>query len=561
MDGILVASGPLWGPAWHPLPVFRAFGLTTAMGDETYRGIAAPMHLVELIDLLDQIITMELHVAFWSAWPPLVEEDKQQGAPGAAGLSGDTVVDPERPQRPDQNRTTDGKIVEPGKFYSVPAGRTWRYLTLPAESTVHLERLYTKATALIDLIGIPSVLRGQAGGQAGYAIAQLMIAARSLYGPVVENFCAQVATQIQYLWWQVWKRFPEGVPVYYQGDAARGKKKGWRTLRPQDVAPDGRGASQGTPFLACAVEADPLLPVDEAQLEMRGIQAQQAGAVDMLTMRERYFKDPAPERTEARVLADKINTHPLVQESMALRGAVRQGALTPEMALSWMEAQFKVTTAMAFDQLLAIGAFTEEEAARMLLQLEQAKAMGQQQGLPGMAGPMNAPGVPAPPGMPGAPPAGVPPPGGSPTPMGVPGGVPGMEAVPAGPGRAAAPRGAPGWPCPCRAGARFPARPRRRPGCPPWPACPRWPRCPAPRPPWGRCRGRPGAGPSCPPARRSSRAWAAGAPWPPARGWRPPTGRRPGRRARPSRPWPASAPRGPACPSSRRCPGRRRRGR
>ncbi|HET9557511.1 MAG TPA: hypothetical protein VFS70_10260, partial [Actinomycetota bacterium] len=434
VDGILVAAGPLWGPPWHPLPVFRAYGLTTAMGDETYRGIAAPMHLVELIDLLDQIITMELHVASWSSWPPILEEDKAQGAPGAAGLSGDMVVDPERAQRPDQNRTTDGKVVEPGKFYSVPAGRTWRYLVLPPESTVHLERLYTKATALVDLIGIPSVLRGQGGGgQAGYAIAQLMIAARSLYGPVVENFCAQVATQIQYLWWQIWKRFPEGVPVYYQGDAARGKKKGWRTLRPQDIAPDGKGAGQGTPFLACAVEADPLLPVDEAQLEMRGIQAQQAGAVDMLTMRERYFKDPAPERTEARVLADKINTHPLVQESMALRGAVRQGALTPEMALSWMESQFKVTTAMAFDQLLAIGAFSEEEAARLLLQLEQAKAMGQAQGLPGQAGPMNAPGVPPPAGMPGAPPGGMPPPGGTPMPMGVPGGVPGMEAVPMGP--------------------------------------------------------------------------------------------------------------------------------
>jgi len=485
VDGVLVASGPLWGPSWHPLPLFRAFGLTTAMGDETYRGIAAPMHLVELIDLLDQIITMELHVAFWSAWPPLVEEDKAQGAPGAAGLSGDTVLDPERAQRPDQNRTTDGKVVEPGKFYSVPSGRTWRYLVLPAESTAHLERLYTKATALIDLIGIPSVMRGQGGGgQAGYAVAQLMIAARSLYGPVVENFCAQVATQIQYLWWQVWKRFPEGVPVYYQGDAARGRKKGWRTLTPRDIAPDGKGAGQGTPFLACAVEADPLLPVDEAQLEMRGIQAQQAGAVDMLTMRERYFKDPAPERTEARVLADKINTHPLVQESMALRGAVRQGALTPEMALSWLESQFKVTTQMAFDQLLAIGAFDEEEAARLLVQMEQAKLQGQAGGVPGMPpGGMAGPGVPAPPGMPAA--GGVPPtPGGPP-------GMPGMGGPPP-PGMPSpmpmgAPMmpGAPGNALPMQAGGPIPGTPAPPPGVPALPGMPPVVSMPGAAPPMG----------------------------------------------------------------------------
>jgi len=461
VDGLCVASGPLWGPGWHPLPIFRAYGLTTAMGDPTYTGIAAPMHLIELIDLLDQIITMELHVSFWSSFPPLIEEDKQGGAPGAAGLSGDTVVDPERVQRPDQNRSTDGKVIQPGGFYSVPPGRTWRYLTMPAESTAHLERLYTKATALIDLIGIPSVLRGQGGGgQAGYAIAQLMIAARSLYGPVVENYCAQVATAIQYLWWQVWRRFPEGVPVYYQGDAATGRKKGWRTLTPKDIAPDAKGNGTGTPFLACSVEADPLLPVDEAQLEMRGVQAQQAGAVDMLTMRERYFNDPAPERTEARVLADKINTHPLVQESMALRGAVRQGALTPEMALSWLESKFGVTTQMAFDQLLAIGAFDDTEAARLLIQLEQAKLQGQQQGLPGMPGPMT---------MPGAAPA---PPTGTPMPMGVPGGVEGLGAVPSGPPGGAPPPGAPGAALPMQAGGPLPGTPAPPPGVPALPGMP-----------------------------------------------------------------------------------------
>ena len=428
VDGVCVAAGPLLGPHWHPLPVFRAFGLSTSMGDPTYTGVASPMHLIELIDLLDQIITMELHVAFWSSFPPLVEEDKSQGSPGAAGMSGDTVVDPERGQRPDQNRSLDGKVIEPGRFYSVPAGRTWRYLVLPAESTAHLERLYAKASALVDLIGIPSVFRGQGGGgQAGYAIAQLMIAARSLYGPVIENFTAQVAVCVQYLWWQVWRRFPEGVPVYYPGAPRMGRKKGWKVLTPKDVAPDAKDAGMGTPFLACGVKADPLLPVDEAQLEMRGVQAQQAGAVDMLTMRERYFNDPAPERTEARVLADKINTHPLVQECLALRGAVRQGVVTPEMALAWLEAKFGIPTQMAFDQLLQIGTFTEEEALRLQLDVQAKAQQAQMQqamqagGMPpGMPGPGGAP--PVPPGAPGVPPPGAGAPPGLPAPA--PGGAP-----------------------------------------------------------------------------------------------------------------------------------------
>jgi len=519
VDGVLVASGPLWGPSWHPLPVFRAYGLTTAMGDETYRGVAAPMHLVELIDLLDQIVTMELHISFWSAWPPLVEEDKTTGAPGAAGLSGDTVIDPERAQRPDQNRTTDGKLIEPGRFYSVPPGRTWHYLTMPPESTAHIERLYTKATALIDLIGIPSVLRGQGGGgQAGYAIAQLMIAARSLYGPVVENFCAQVATCVQYTWWQVWRRFPEGVPVYFQGDAATGKKKGWRTLRPQDVAPDGKGAGEGTPFLACSVEADPLLPVDEAQLEMRGIQAQQAGAVDMLTMRERYFKDPAPERTEARVLADKINTHPLVQESMALRGAVRQGALTPEMALSWLQGQFHVTTQMAFDQLLQIGAFTEEEAARLLLQMEQAKMQGAAGpgGPPGLPGAQPPPGAPPPPHGVGMPMGAAPIAGGNPLalgPGGPPGGPPGATppgGPPGPPGGAPQPPGGPGNALPMQGGGAIPGTPAPPPGVPALPGLPPVASLPGAAPPMGPMQGPQGGGSYVPPGAAFQQGFAGG---------------------------------------------------
>ncbi|MGH2371396.1 MAG: hypothetical protein ACRDI2_24755, partial [Chloroflexota bacterium] len=402
VDGVLVDGGPLLGPAWHPLPVFRAYGLSTAMGDETYTGVAAPMHLLELIDLLDQIITMELHISFWSAFPPLLEEDKTSGGPGATGLSGDLLADPEQIQQPARGRTQDIRVIEPGRFYSVPPGRQWRYLVMPPEATVHLERLYTKATALIDLIGIPSVFRGNSGsGQAGYAIAQLMIAAKSLYDPVIENSTACVATAAQYLMWQVWKRFPEGVPLRYGGDAARGRLKGWRTLTPTDIAPDASGAGKGSPFLACSVTADPLLPVDEAQLEQRGINALSAGAVDVLTMREKYFSDPAPERTEARVIADKINAHPLVVETMVLRGAVRQGTLLPEMALGWLQKQFGVSMDLAFEQLQSVGAFSDEEAARLALQMQLQQQRQAEQaamsagGMPGIAG---VPSVPQAPG-------------------------------------------------------------------------------------------------------------------------------------------------------------------
>ena len=437
------------------------------------------MHLVELIDLLDQIITMELHVAFWSAWPPLVEEDKTQGAPGAAGLSGDTVVDPERAQRPDQNRTTDGKIVEPGKFYSVPAGRTWRYLVLPAESTAHLERLYTKATALIDLIGIPSVMRGQGGGgQAGYAIAQLMIAARSLYGPVVENFCAQVATQTQYLWWQVWKRFPEGVPVYYQGDAARGRKKGWRTLTPKDIAPDGKGAGQGTPFLACAVEADPLLPGrrgparDAGHAGPAGGRRRHADHAGALLQRPGAGAHRGPgARRQDQHASTRPGVHGPARGGPAGGPDAGDGFVLARIAVQGDDARWRSTNCSPS------APSTRRRRRRLLVQMEQAKLQGQQGPAPGMPpGGMPTPGVPPPAGMPGMPgPHGRPqrPAHGAPTRRG----ADARAALPM-------PPGAPGNALPMQGAGRSPARPAP-PGVPALPGMPMVAQMPGAAPPMG----------------------------------------------------------------------------
>ncbi|HYE58550.1 MAG TPA: hypothetical protein VD948_08595 [Rhodothermales bacterium] len=395
VDGVAVDGGYLPGPAWHPLPVFRAYGLSTAMADPTYQGIPAPMHLIELIALLDQIITIELHISMFSGFPIMVEEDKSAGGTGATGLPDDTLNDPERVQRPGNQGSKESTTIEPGMYKKMPAGRTVRWMPLPAEATVHLERLYAHARELVDLVGIPSVFRGQGGGgQAGYAIAQLNIAARSLYDPVVANATATAATSVSYLWWQVWRRFSDGVPVYYGGDKAKGKQKGWKTLLPSDIAPDAKGAGKGTPFLACTVKADPLLPTDEAAQEQRGILALQAGVADMLTVREKYFADEAPERTEARRFADRIMENKVTQATETYRALVRAGRLLPKMAIYTMAAELGVDPQLAYEQLVARDAFTSEQL--VALQQEQAQVQAQiaamqPQGGMGLVGPDGMP--------------------------------------------------------------------------------------------------------------------------------------------------------------------------
>ncbi len=375
VDGVLVDYGPLWGPPEHPLPIFSTPGLSTAIPDPNYTGIPALMHLIELSDLLDQIFTMEMHIAFWSAFPPVLEEDKTSGGGGATGLPGTIDIDPEAAQRPGSNASTPGggiKYLEPGKFYTVPTGKTWRYFTMPQEATIHLEKLYTKARELFDLLGVPGVFRGAGGpSQAGYAISQLMIAAKSLFDPLIDNASTTVGRAVKYLWWQVWKRFPEGVPVYVGGDGDR--THGWITLTPTDIAPDcPKGqAGKGIPFLQCTVRADPLLPQDEFQLEQRGINAVAAGMLDEDTAREKYFQDPSPEKTAARIIADKIAHHPVTVANEVYRGLVRSGSLLPVLAVFMYAKGLGVDPAMSLQQLSATGALNPQQSDQAQQVLDQ----------------------------------------------------------------------------------------------------------------------------------------------------------------------------------------------
>lgn len=417
VDGVLVDWGPLWGPDWHPLPVFVSPALTTGIPDPNFEGLPVAFHLLELADLLDQILTMELHVAFWSAFPPIIEEDQTSGGPLAAGLPGDTAIDPEAVQRPNQESAKEQVTIEPGRYYRMKAGRTVRYLVMPPEATAHLERLYTKARELFDLLGVPGVFRGAGNeGQAGYAIAQLMIAAKSLYDPIVDNATTTVATAVKYLWWQVWRRFREGVPAHVGGEPRKDKRAGWLWLTPDDVAPGSDGPGEGVPFLQCSVKADPLLPTDEAQLELRGIRAVEAGMIDEDTAREKYFGDVAPEKTAARILGDKTLKHPLIDLPLVYRNAVRMGLLMPELAVAAMAKDLGVDAAMAFQQLSNLGTFSPQQQQAVQGLLAQQAALAPPGAGPGAGGPqpipgVNEPGLPQGPGLPEvAPPAPAAPP-------------------------------------------------------------------------------------------------------------------------------------------------------
>ena len=416
VDGVVVAADLLWGPAWHPLPLFTPLGLTTALQDPNYRGVSALFTLIDLADCLDEILTMERHVAYWSAWPPLIERDLS-GSGGATGLPAQTLVDPEAVQRPDAAGAKDRRTIEPAGFYSLPPGKTWEWLVLPAEATSHIERLKADVQGYLDLLGVPAALRGGApAGESGYHAALVQVAARVVYDPIVENVTLAAQQSVQYMVWQIWKRFPEGVAAQASSGAPPLGRRGPRrisraavTVHPRDIAPEWESpANPGVPVLDCTVIADPLLPIDEMQLEQRGINAVQAGMIDEDTAREKYFGDPAPERTAARIIADSALKLPIVVESLAIRAAVRQGVLLPELAPLYLAARVGIPAELAMQQLAQIGAAPAGAGASDAEAQQDAMAQAQA----GIAAGGLAPGqeaVPGVPGVPGVPPVQLPP--------------------------------------------------------------------------------------------------------------------------------------------------------
>jgi len=383
VEGNMVDHGPLDGPADHPLPVFQTIGLSTAILDDVDRAVPVSLHFMELADELDEIDTMLHHLARQFAFPLLLEEDAGSGGFGATGLQGDILNTPESVQQNDRQVQGKSQRIVPGGFYEVPPGRTWRYLSPSSESQAIIRDLRESIREKMDLVAIPSVFRGAGGpSQAGYAIAQLTIMARSLYDPVIDNWTATIRKAVQYLWWQVWAKFSDGIPAYFWGDDQREQPSKWLTLTPKDIAPDGDGkAGSGTPFLACTIQGDPMLPIDEAQLERRGIDAVASRMVDRQQAQEKYFNDPSPERTQAAIMADSVMEDPLTVALITIREQVRAGLLAPKLAPMFLASKLGIDPEIAAQQMAFIG-----------IEAEQEEPPGPEgQGLP-------PPGVPGPPG-------------------------------------------------------------------------------------------------------------------------------------------------------------------
>lgn len=312
VNGRMAPGFPTVNPYAPFLPWFRAVSLPTLYA------------LKSLVPALNALLTMKMNWAYLTAYPiPVIEAL----ATANAMLESLPVGDGQAPVPEEVWKW------KPGKEHFLPPGYTMRFLEPPGTGR-DLDQMIADLREMIDIAGVPSVLRGIGGArQPGYAINQLMAAAQLTYRSLGRALGYQQEAIQEFQYHCV--RHTINDAVYVLGEA--GDTRRWVGLRPTGrlteelAAVDALGPAK--------VTFRPILPTDEQSEAMIGIQVTNPAhpLLSDYTAVKHYFSWVDDADAEAdRLSVQKMLAAPTIEEqiqSAALRKAgmpLAQGGGVPQ---------------------------------------------------------------------------------------------------------------------------------------------------------------------------------------------------------------------------------------
>jgi len=234
--------------------------------------------------------------------------------------------------------------------------------------------------SMVERAGLADSMYGTSAGESGYAINQLIAAARMRFKPIVAHAERSLAAQVCTLWDIIEYQAKQTMYVY---GGARGQR-GWIGLSPDDLAG----------YRQVEIKLNPLMPTDTYARASQAINLKQAGIWSLQRAQE-YTGVEQPDEEFRRILLDELKKEPAVRQVIVQEAAKRlglklaQGNLTPEKLQSsypnmspagqQVVAQTMQQTAPAGQSAEALGmqtapaALTEEDIA---LVQQIAEAMG-----------------------------------------------------------------------------------------------------------------------------------------------------------------------------------------
>ena len=391
---------------YRRVPYFPFFGLSNSTEMLWKQAESVVEQMVDKETELDELLTMKHNWAHLAAYPMGTIEGPQ-GTPGLAAKVG--------PDGKAHGQLMPEIGFKAGVFKGMPPGWKMGWIVPPNVGQDLSEMIQFLVGELKE--AVPNVLKGMGGPeQAGYAINQLMTAARQVYDPIRDNASLAIQEMIKFVWWLLEHKIKE--KIYILGDAptkGRGKpQKKWLGLGPKDIFG----------YYQCTARIVPLLPSNRIAEGSFFMQQWQGGGIPRRMYLEEGMHIPNPEEVmEERVVEDMVYSG--------------QGPLFDAMVKRALERSHELDVIEEAERKARLAAMPLPPGVEEML--------AQEQGLPGEGAAM--PGVPAPenlaaePGlnmplegaMPGmAPMGGPPPPGGrpagverQPSTLMLPGGIPG----------------------------------------------------------------------------------------------------------------------------------------
>ena len=284
-------------------PYSYALGLGAAINEPGKIGYGVLYPVRDVIPARDRVLSQKLtSIRIW-CWPTIVFKQTSMG----------------QALTPDESGSLPERHIEiaPGLPVTLYQDEEISFLTWQGNGPDADEALQF-LMGIIERAGLSESMYGRSVGDSGYAINQLIAAARMRYKPIIAHAERALEQQVARLFDIIEHQIKQTVHVY-----AYGKGQGWISLGPDDL----KGYRQ------VRVKLNPLMPTDtyarssQALNEVTGGIRSRYGAMEMIGIQQ-------PEEEMRRILLDKWKERPEVEEFLTREAIKKAGLKLAEGELS-----------------------------------------------------------------------------------------------------------------------------------------------------------------------------------------------------------------------------------
>lgn len=269
------------------VPYVYALGQAVASKDPARMGLSVLYPLRHLIPYLDRLLSQRASAIRLFAWPtPVIKQAPFSGA--IENQEGDAA---------------DVRQIEikPGQPVTLFPGEDISFLMWQGDGP-DINNQIAIVMEMCDRAGIPGTTMGVGGGDSGYAVNQLIGAARMKLKPLIRHGEDSLRWTIQTMFDIVEYQIRQKVPVYLREK----KQAGWLTIGPDDL----KG------YRHVEVNLNPLLPTDTYAKSSQAINEYNSGLRSRRGAREMIGIEQ-PEDEENQRLIELFMDRPEIQEAMS----------------------------------------------------------------------------------------------------------------------------------------------------------------------------------------------------------------------------------------------------